>query len=522
MQGNRYQTWLVRLLCCLLWASGTGCQQHKDVEPSVIATASPQAALLPETATPTATVSPLPETPKPATSPEPVDVLIVGGGLSGLTTAYNLKKQGVTFRVLELTPRVGGRARTSNYPDNHQAEVGLAEFWTGNPAIELCKELGIELELVEPGLSSFMVDDKLYPFTTYNSNQEFIQASLGADYAEYQAWDKEMEKLVHQVESRHIGPELMELKDISFAQWLETQKLSPLARKMVRAVIEPEIGVSAERIGALDGIAEWHLFVGKGATPQHCVGGNEKLPLALAKAIGEENISLNTQVTNITDGADGVEVRALDTTSFDNLTFRAKYVVLTVPLYRLFEIQFQPRLDKKVYEAIHTQGWGAYFTAHCVLDKAAEKYWTVDGVSVLPILSGGALGCVYPGAENGSSETIMLNYLVTGAPAEAYNSRERSLDDVQAAMEAEMERLWPGSKAMIKQWTFYRYHPRAIASWPVGRSRFDELSENLRRPHGRLYFAGDFTESSHSDGAMFSALRVSKQIHENIQGEQKN
>jgi len=65
---------------------------------------------------------------------------------------------------------------------------------------------------------------------------------------------------------------------------------------------------------------------------------------------------------------------------------------------------------------------------------------------------------------------------------------------------------------MIKKWTFYRYHPRAIASWPRGRSRFDALSEGLRKAHGHIYFAGDFTESSHSDGAVRSALRVTEQI----------
>jgi monoamine oxidase len=501
----------LRRFSILLLALLLGCQPAPP--PTGGSTPKPATSGSPSSADTTPSPNRTPEgTGTPSVQAEPVDVLIVGAGLAGLTTAYNLKKAGISFRVLELTPRVGGRARTGSYPDKNQAEVGLAEFWTGNPAIDLAKELKVELELVEPGMSSFVVDGKLYPFTDYKSNQEFIQASLGKDYAEYQVWDKRMEGLVHQVESGKIPPELMKLKDEPFDEWLEKEKISPLARKLVREVLEPEIGTSIKRIGALDGIAEWHLFVGKGATPQHCIGGNEKLPIAIAKVLGDENISLNTQVTNVIDGPNGVEVRALDTTNFDNKTFKAKYVVMTVPLYRLFEIQFVPRLDDKVYEAIHTQGWGAYFTAHCVLDKAAEKFWTVKGQTVLPILSGGALGCIYPGHDGGPADTVMLNCLVTGVEAEAYNSRERSLDDVQAAMETEMERMWPGSKAMIKSWTFYRYHPRAIASWPVGRSRFDELSEGLRKPHGRIYFGGDFTESSHSDGAMRSAIRMSSQI----------
>ncbi|MCE7871193.1 NAD(P)/FAD-dependent oxidoreductase [bacterium CPR1] len=491
-----------RLLPLLFLALLLGCQQTPT-------TGGPTPTLSPSKLVPSTTASPAAS---PTVTAEPVDVLIVGAGLCGLTTAYQLKQAGISFRVLELTPRVGGRARTASYPDETQAEVGLAEFWTGNPAIDLARELKVELELVEPGMSSFMVDGKLYPFTDYDSNQDFIKATLAKDYPQYQTWDKRMEDLVHQVESGKIPPELMKLKDVSFEDWLEKEALSPFARKLVKAVIEPEIGTSIKRISALDGIAEWHLFVGRGATPHHCVGGNEKLPLALARAIGEENISLNTQVTNVIDGPDGVEVRAVDAANFDAKVFKAKYVVLTVPLYRLFEIQFVPRLDEKVYQAIHTQTWGAYFTAHCLLDRAAEKYWTVNGNIVLPILSGGALGCIYPGHDVGPKDKVMLNFLVTGAHAEEFNSRTMSLDDVQNVMEKAMEQTWPGSKAMIKRWTFYRYHPRAIASWPVGRSRFDELSEGLRKPHGRIYFGGDFTESSHSDGAMRSALRMSGQI----------
>lgn len=448
---------------------------------------------------------------------EPVDVLIVGAGLAGLTTAYELQKAGVSYRVLELAPRVGGRVRTGSYPDQARAEVGLAEFWSGNPAIDLAKELTLELELVEPGLSSFMVDGTLYPFTHYESNQEFIRSVLGQDYPQYQAWDETMQALVHQVEDGTPPPELMKLKDVSFQEWLETQPISPRARTMVKAVVDPEIGTSISRISALDGIAEWHLFVGRGAVPHHVVGGNQKLTEALADAIGREHISLNTQVTNVTDTAKGVEVRAVDTANFENRTFRGRYVVLTVPLYRLFEIQFAPRLSDAVYRAVHTQGWGAYFTAHCLLDQEAQKYWTVDGLSVLPILSGGRLGVIYPGLESPPG-TVMINLLVTGEHAEIFNARTMSFDDVQKSLEWAMDQTFPGVKPMIRQWTFYRYHPRAIASWPVGRSRFDELSEGLRRPHGRLYFAGDFTEGTHSDGAMKSAYRVSDQLRQVVGG----
>ena len=106
----------------------------------------------------------------------------------------------------------------------------------------------------------------------------------------------------------------------------------------------------------------------------------------------------------------------------------------------------------------------------------------------------------------------MLSLLVTGAYAEQFNARTGALDPIREELTQELEKLWPGFTKYIKKWEFHRYHPRAIAAWPVGRSRFDELSEAIRKPENSLYMAGDFTESSHSDGAVYSGLRVTKDI----------
>lgn len=451
----------------------------------------------------------------PEQQEQAVDVVIIGGGLSGLSTAYQLKKAGISYRVLEMEPRVGGRVRTGSYPEKTRAEVGLAEFWDGNPALEIVKELNVEMERVDTGLSSMVLDGKLVPFEG-NSNEDFARKLLGNDFAALQTWDKKVEGYLHEIEkvreSGKFSPELMKLKDLSFASWLKEQKLPPRVISMIRAVLDPEIGTSIERISALDGIAEWHIFAGKGANPNHVKGGNQNLTEAIANAIGRDNIRLNTQVTNVRDTADGVEVRAMDKSSYSNRTFKAKYAVLAIPLYRMFEIQFQPRLSEDVYKAVYSQSWGSYFTAHVILDKAASKFWTVNGSEALPILTGGPLGVIYPAESDPQGEVVMVNLLVTGDYAEAFNARTGSLDDVQKQLEVGFEKQFPGIGPLIRKWTFYRYHPRAIASWPVGRSRFDALSYGLRKAHGHLYFGGDFTESSHSDGAVISANRVSSQI----------
>lgn len=443
---------------------------------------------------------------------EVADVLIVGAGLSGLSAAYHLKKVGKSAVILEMSPRIGGRIRTASYADNAHAEVGLEEFWENNPAIEILQELNIPLETSYTSFSSFYYQGRLYPFT-HDSNLEFLSSFIGADeMLAYQAWDSKMAELYRQLEQRPVPEALMALQDVSFADWIHASSgLSPKLQEFVRIETEPEYGTSWQKISALDGIAEWHLFSGQGLAPRHVVGGNQRAAEAIADVVGRDNIRLNQLVTHIKSGDSAVEVTATDQASFQQRIFRARYAITAIPLFRLNDIQFDPPLTPDRRQAIQTQSAGAYFTAHVRLDGNAAKFWKLDNESVLPILSDSPLGVVYEGHSEAGGDAI-LNLLVTGADADRFNSRVGSPAEIRESLLAAFERLWPGFRPSVKQMTFYRYHPRAIASWPVGRSRFDRLSEALRQPQGRVYFAGDFTEDTHSNGAATSAIRVVKDI----------
>lgn len=60
----------------------------------------------------------------PAQSPH-VPVIVVGGGLAGLLTAYELGKMGLHAAVLEAGPRLGGRIQTADYGNGLEAEFGM-------------------------------------------------------------------------------------------------------------------------------------------------------------------------------------------------------------------------------------------------------------------------------------------------------------------------------------------------------------------------------------------------------------
>src|SRR5262250_2187161 len=78
---------------------------------------------------------------------EQVQALVVGAGISGLTTAYALQKSGIGVRVVEAGARPGGVIQSVKR-DGYLLECGPQSF-SGNGAITaMCKDLGILEERV--------------------------------------------------------------------------------------------------------------------------------------------------------------------------------------------------------------------------------------------------------------------------------------------------------------------------------------------------------------------------------------
>lgn len=71
-------------------------------------------------------------------------IVIIGGGLSGLTLAYLLSKKGINATILEGSSRLGGRIQTIKGPIGTPLELGatwLSDVHTN--LLELTSELGL-------------------------------------------------------------------------------------------------------------------------------------------------------------------------------------------------------------------------------------------------------------------------------------------------------------------------------------------------------------------------------------------
>jgi len=75
-------------------------------------------------------------------------VAIIGGGISGLSTAYYLTKAGVPCTLIEARPRLGGVIHTEHIQDC-VVEAGPDSFLSAKPhAMDLIRELGMESEVI--------------------------------------------------------------------------------------------------------------------------------------------------------------------------------------------------------------------------------------------------------------------------------------------------------------------------------------------------------------------------------------
>ena len=88
---------------------------------------------------------------------EGLHVVIVGGGIAGLSTAWYLQQQPtqpLSITILEQSDRIGGKLRTDmvQLPDATEPliiEGGPDSFIIQKPwALQLCRELGLEQELI--------------------------------------------------------------------------------------------------------------------------------------------------------------------------------------------------------------------------------------------------------------------------------------------------------------------------------------------------------------------------------------
>ncbi|WP_263415658.1 hydroxysqualene dehydroxylase HpnE [Terriglobus albidus] len=114
------------------------------------------------------------------------DVIIVGGGLAGLTAAHALAKQGIAVQVLERRPYIGGRAYSYEHPAlNEVIDCQHVMLGCCTNLVALCKAAGLgdrirwydDLTFLEPGGRASRIGPSGLPAPGHNT-LSFLKAPM--------------------------------------------------------------------------------------------------------------------------------------------------------------------------------------------------------------------------------------------------------------------------------------------------------------------------------------------------------
>ena len=103
------------------------------------------------------------------------DVVVIGGGMAGLTAACYLARAGAEVTLFEKAPTLGGRASTRNV-DGFRFNRGIHALYTGGATSQVLEELDITYDYGIPKETLVLREGKLFPFPA--SPSQFLRTDL--------------------------------------------------------------------------------------------------------------------------------------------------------------------------------------------------------------------------------------------------------------------------------------------------------------------------------------------------------
>ena len=268
------------------------------------------------------------------------DALIVGGGITGLATAWFLRRHGMTVTVLEAGSTPGGTVRTIER-NGFLVDTGPTSTLSRGGALdELIEGVALQSQVVEADRRAaryIVKDSRLNPLPM--SPVDFIGTPLFSTAAKWRLlaepiWRRaRTEESIAQFTRRRIGPQFLDWAIDPFVSGVyagDPERLS--VRAAVPRLYALEAKYGSLFVGALAGI-----FRGKsgGAQPRGRLvsfrRGMQALPNAIAHELGS-SLRLDTTVSAIARGGEQWIVRTPDG------EYQATKLVLAVPAYCAAEL----------------------------------------------------------------------------------------------------------------------------------------------------------------------------------------
>jgi monoamine oxidase len=450
-----------------------------------------------------------------------VRVLILGAGLTGLTTAYELGKVGYDCRLLEARARPGGRvftvrrgtvseedgpSQTAAFDDDLYFNAGPMRIsHHHHTTLEYCRELQVPVEV-------FVADSaSAYLYQTRSPTLTGRRVRLREARADFDGY-------IAELLSKALSQAQLDLPLTTD----DREKLLAYLRRLGALDQQRQYRGSPRRSGynersaplplpdLLGANIDFYLGIDWDSQPtmMQVAGGMDRLPAALAATLGNR-VMYRAAVREIRQSERGVWAIYADAQG--QLTrVDADYCVSTIPLPVLSGIQKD--LSAPVQSAIAAS---TYDGAGKIGLQFKRRFWEEDD----QIYGGRSwtdqeIGqIIYPSHGFKGRKGVLVGYFLDFART----MRERA--------PAERQRLALEQGAGMHPQYTTEFDTAFSVSWPrVPWNRGSWRSESpkalealaaLRKPDGRVYFAGDYMTnmSSWMNGAFESAREVAMAIH---------
>ena len=424
------------------------------------------------------------------------DVAVVGGGLSGMTAARDLKRSGLSnFVVLEARDRVGGRTLIQ-YSDGIIVDGGGTWINPNQTAVfDLLHELGIE------------------KFPQYAEGDAYAVIAGKASKAKPLTPDPHFAAIMNEMaftvplEAPWETPNAAEWDAMTFADFLDKSNLEPAARMGVELTFEIVAAAPVTEITLLDLLVMMRStggFAGMGATasgvPQyHVVGGTAGISNRIAEDLGDA-VRLSSPVTSVSNWQEGQGPVRLETPSG---TVEADQVIMAMGGSQSSQISYDPELPelrKGLHETIDKD--------HCMIKTHTtyeRPFWRDMNASGMIFSPDG----VFTACSDVTPPDTTKGVLVTLVHSPREGGRAPMSPEDRKAATIEMFAQCFGDEAraptgwVMQDWADETYTRGVVAAWSPG--LYTKYGPALRAPAGRLIWAGTETSPfwlAYLDGAV--------------------
>jgi monoamine oxidase len=306
-------------------------------------------------------------------------VIVIGAGMAGLVSAFELARQGHEPLVLEAQNRVGGRVLTlRDFPGDLYGEAGGMRIPRVHElTLEYCRLLGLELRPIRmecPQAPVYLAGRRmtLAEVKRDPSRVPFALAEHERDRSWSELWDEATRDLRERYEREGAGALeaiAQEYGGHSIQAFLRERGLSEGAIELYGLMSFREGNMSASVVEQLREI------VGRAFEDmQEVAGGMDRLPNAFLHGL-RRHVRLGTHVFAVDQHEDGVTVRFR--TPSGTADASGDYCICTLPFGVLRHLDFRPPLSIGKYRAIRELN---YNPSTKVLLQVRSRFWEREGV----------------------------------------------------------------------------------------------------------------------------------------------